>query len=115
MGFHSVLAANARAPTRGDPRRRSVIDLARRCNWHRTHSEKVADLTLQLFDELKSLHGLGASERSEDPVLRGEEPRPERLVETFDLARGRRRVGAGQEVADAALVAAAACRGPAHS
>lgn len=46
-----------------DPRRRSVIDLGRRCNWHRTHSEHVANLTLQFFDELKALHGLGPMER----------------------------------------------------
>jgi exopolyphosphatase/guanosine-5'-triphosphate,3'-diphosphate pyrophosphatase len=46
-----------------DPRRRSVLDLARRCDWHQTHSEHVAMLTLKLFDELRSLHGLGATER----------------------------------------------------
>ncbi|MGH7215390.1 MAG: HD domain-containing protein, partial [Tepidisphaeraceae bacterium] len=46
-----------------DPRRRSVIDLARRCNWHKTHSEHVARLCLRLFDELKPLHKLGAIER----------------------------------------------------
>ena len=46
-----------------DPRRRSVIDLARRCDWHRTHSEQVASLTMRLFDELRSLHGFGALER----------------------------------------------------
>ncbi len=46
-----------------DPRRRSVIDLARRCDWHKTHSEQVARLTLMFFDELKSLHGLGPIER----------------------------------------------------
>jgi exopolyphosphatase/guanosine-5'-triphosphate,3'-diphosphate pyrophosphatase len=46
-----------------DPRRRSVLDLARRCDWHQTHSEQVSQLTLQLFDELRSLHGLGAAER----------------------------------------------------
>jgi exopolyphosphatase/guanosine-5'-triphosphate,3'-diphosphate pyrophosphatase len=46
-----------------DPRRRSVLDLARRCDWHKTHSEQVAMLTLRLFDELTSLHGLGALER----------------------------------------------------
>jgi exopolyphosphatase/guanosine-5'-triphosphate,3'-diphosphate pyrophosphatase len=46
-----------------DPRRRSVLDLARRCDWHQTHSEQVAALTLRLFDELRSLHGLGAGER----------------------------------------------------
>jgi len=46
-----------------DPRRRSVIDLARRCDWHKTHSEQVATLTMKLFDELRSLHGLANLER----------------------------------------------------
>jgi exopolyphosphatase/guanosine-5'-triphosphate,3'-diphosphate pyrophosphatase len=46
-----------------DPRRRSMIDLARRCDWHQTHGEQVARLCLRLFDELKSLHGMGNTER----------------------------------------------------
>ncbi|HRK29721.1 MAG TPA: Ppx/GppA phosphatase family protein [Tepidisphaeraceae bacterium] len=46
-----------------DPRRRSVLDLARRCDWHKTHSEHVTSLCLNLFDELKSTHGLGNIER----------------------------------------------------
>jgi len=46
-----------------DPRRRSVMDLARRCDWHRTHSEQVTMIALRLFDELKSLHKLGPVER----------------------------------------------------
>ncbi|HEV2296580.1 MAG TPA: Ppx/GppA phosphatase family protein [Tepidisphaeraceae bacterium] len=46
-----------------DPRRRSVIDLARRCDWHKAHSEQVASLTMRLFDQLRPLHGLGALER----------------------------------------------------
>jgi exopolyphosphatase/guanosine-5'-triphosphate,3'-diphosphate pyrophosphatase len=46
-----------------DPRRRSVLDLARRCDWHQAHSEHVAALTLKLFDELRSLHSLGSVER----------------------------------------------------
>lgn len=46
-----------------DPRRRSVIDLARRCDWHKTHSEQVARLTLSLFDQLKPLHGMNGTER----------------------------------------------------
>lgn len=41
-----------------DPRRRSVIDLARRCHWHEKHSLHVAHLTLRLFDQLQELHGL---------------------------------------------------------
>jgi exopolyphosphatase/guanosine-5'-triphosphate,3'-diphosphate pyrophosphatase len=46
-----------------DPRRRSVIDLARRCNWHKTHSQQVAGICLKLFDELRPLHHMGAAER----------------------------------------------------
>jgi exopolyphosphatase/guanosine-5'-triphosphate,3'-diphosphate pyrophosphatase len=46
-----------------DPRRRSVLDLARRCQWHKSHSTHVSSLMLKLFDELKNLHGLGAPER----------------------------------------------------
>ncbi len=46
-----------------DPRRRSVLDLARRCNWYESHSTHVAKLTLRLFDDLKPIHGLGDRER----------------------------------------------------
>jgi exopolyphosphatase/guanosine-5'-triphosphate,3'-diphosphate pyrophosphatase len=46
-----------------DERRRSVLDLARRCDWHQTHSEHVVRLLLSLFDQTKSVHGLGADER----------------------------------------------------
>jgi exopolyphosphatase / guanosine-5'-triphosphate,3'-diphosphate pyrophosphatase len=46
-----------------DPRRRSVLDLGRRCDWHRTHAEHVAGLCLRLFDELKPLHNMGNDER----------------------------------------------------
>jgi len=46
-----------------DPRRRCVIDLARRCNWQQAHSEQVAKLCVRLFDQLKPLHGLGARQR----------------------------------------------------
>jgi exopolyphosphatase/guanosine-5'-triphosphate,3'-diphosphate pyrophosphatase len=46
-----------------DPRRRSVLDLARRCDWHQTHAEQVARLCMQLFDQLKSLHGLSKKAR----------------------------------------------------
>ena len=46
-----------------DPRRRSVLDLARRCNWYESHSTQVAKLTLQLFDDLKPIHGLGDRDR----------------------------------------------------
>lgn len=46
-----------------DPRRRSIIDLGRRCDWHRTHADHVTQLTLQFFDQTRSLHGLSSLER----------------------------------------------------
>ena len=46
-----------------EPRRRCVIDLARRCNWQQAHSEQVAKLCVRLFDQLKPLHGLGTRQR----------------------------------------------------
>lgn len=50
----------------GDPfaiRRASVMALARRCNWPETHSRHVAMLALELFDQLRDLHGLGDDDR----------------------------------------------------
>lgn len=41
-----------------DPRRRSVLDLARRCEWNESHSNQVARITMRLFDELRPLHEL---------------------------------------------------------
>jgi exopolyphosphatase/guanosine-5'-triphosphate,3'-diphosphate pyrophosphatase len=46
-----------------DPRRRSVLDLARRCDWHQAHSEQVAKLCLELLDCTKSLHHLTGPDR----------------------------------------------------
>jgi exopolyphosphatase / guanosine-5'-triphosphate,3'-diphosphate pyrophosphatase len=46
-----------------DPRRRSILQLARRCNWEQPHSEHVTRLALQLFDQLTHLHGMGQTER----------------------------------------------------
>jgi exopolyphosphatase/guanosine-5'-triphosphate,3'-diphosphate pyrophosphatase len=46
-----------------DPRRRSVLDLARRCGWHQAHHEQVARLCTELFDQTRSLHKLGKDER----------------------------------------------------
>ena len=46
-----------------DPRRRSVLDLARRSNWHETHGTQVAKLLLKLFDDLRPLHKLGDRDR----------------------------------------------------
>ena len=46
-----------------DPRRRSVLDLGRRCHWHQAHSEHVAHLCMELFNRLRPLHGLGTKAR----------------------------------------------------
>jgi len=46
-----------------DPRRRSILDLARRCHWHESHSRHVAHLVLRFFDALKPLHHLGRRAR----------------------------------------------------
>lgn len=46
-----------------DPRRRSVLQLAKRCAWEQAHSEHVTRLCLQLFDQLARVHGMGPAER----------------------------------------------------
>jgi exopolyphosphatase/guanosine-5'-triphosphate,3'-diphosphate pyrophosphatase len=46
-----------------DPRRRSVVDLGRRCHWHQRHSEQVARLAVDLFDQLRPLHKLDGDAR----------------------------------------------------
>ncbi len=46
-----------------DPRRRSVFELLRKCNWHEKHSTHVTKLALQLFDALRSWHDLNERER----------------------------------------------------
>jgi exopolyphosphatase/guanosine-5'-triphosphate,3'-diphosphate pyrophosphatase len=46
-----------------DTRRRSVIELARRCQADETRSSHIAKLSLELFDKLATLHHLGSHER----------------------------------------------------
>ena len=36
-----------------DPRRRSIFELLRKCNWHEQHSTQVTKLALKLFDALR--------------------------------------------------------------
>ena len=36
-----------------DPRRRSIFELLRKCNWAEAHSQHVSNFSLQLFDEFK--------------------------------------------------------------
>jgi exopolyphosphatase/guanosine-5'-triphosphate,3'-diphosphate pyrophosphatase len=46
-----------------DVRRRSVMELAERCNYWPVHAQQVARLALQIFDATRGVHGLGARER----------------------------------------------------
>jgi exopolyphosphatase/guanosine-5'-triphosphate,3'-diphosphate pyrophosphatase len=46
-----------------DPRRRSIHELLRKCNWHEQHSSHVTLLALQLFDALKPWHLLTTADR----------------------------------------------------
>jgi exopolyphosphatase/guanosine-5'-triphosphate,3'-diphosphate pyrophosphatase len=46
-----------------DVRRRSVIELAERCNYLADHARQVSRLSLALFDATRARHGLGARER----------------------------------------------------
>ena len=41
-----------------DLRRRSVIELAERCNYSPEHSQHIATLSLRLFDTTRSIHGM---------------------------------------------------------
>jgi exopolyphosphatase/guanosine-5'-triphosphate,3'-diphosphate pyrophosphatase len=57
---HKEIARVDRYP---DVRRRSVIELAERCNWEADHSRQVTRLALSLFDQTREIHGLTAKER----------------------------------------------------
>ncbi len=46
-----------------DPRRRSIHELLRKCNWHEQHSSHVTLLAMQLFDALKPWHQLTGNDR----------------------------------------------------
>ena len=46
-----------------DVRRRSVVELAERCNYFASHAGQVARMALALFDQTQTNHGLGARER----------------------------------------------------
>jgi exopolyphosphatase / guanosine-5'-triphosphate,3'-diphosphate pyrophosphatase len=50
-------------PGAADPRRRSVLDFARRHAWDEAHCRQVTALALSLFDQTTALHGLGPAER----------------------------------------------------
>ena len=46
-----------------DVRRRSIIELAERCNYWPDHSHHVARLAMALFDQTRAIHGLTDRER----------------------------------------------------
>jgi exopolyphosphatase/guanosine-5'-triphosphate,3'-diphosphate pyrophosphatase len=53
----------AQADRYPDVRRRSVFELAERCNFWREHAQQVARLSVALFDQTRAVHGLGDRER----------------------------------------------------
>src|SRR4051812_43933704 len=53
----------AQADRYPDVRRRSVIELAERCNYWPEHSQHVARLASALFDQTRAIHGLTDRER----------------------------------------------------
>ncbi len=46
-----------------DVRRRSVVELGERCGYWSEHAQQVARLALNVFDQTRSVHGLGDRER----------------------------------------------------
>jgi exopolyphosphatase/guanosine-5'-triphosphate,3'-diphosphate pyrophosphatase len=46
-----------------DVRRRSVVELGERCGYWSDHAQQVARLALSIFDQTRSVHGLGDRER----------------------------------------------------
>jgi exopolyphosphatase/guanosine-5'-triphosphate,3'-diphosphate pyrophosphatase len=53
----------AQADRYPDVRRRSVIELAERCNYWRDHAHQIARIAGWLFDQTRSVHGLTDRER----------------------------------------------------
>src|SRR2546428_3675793 len=53
----------AQADRYPDVRRRSVFELAERCNYFPEHSQQVARLAIMLFDQTRAIHGLTDRER----------------------------------------------------
>ena len=46
-----------------DVRRRSIVELGERCGYWSEHAQQVARLSLAIFDQTRSVHGLGDGER----------------------------------------------------
>ena len=61
--MHRNQAQIARVEQYPDVRRRSVVELAERCNYASNHAAQVGRMALALFDQTQPVHGLGARER----------------------------------------------------
>lgn len=61
--IQSNQARIAQAERYPDVRRRSVVELAQRCNYWSAHAQHTATLVLSIFDQTRSLHGLSDRER----------------------------------------------------
>ena len=61
--IHRNRAHIAKVEQYPDVRRRSVIELAERCNYSEPHARQVMRMALSLFDQTSAIHGLGTRER----------------------------------------------------
>jgi exopolyphosphatase/guanosine-5'-triphosphate,3'-diphosphate pyrophosphatase len=61
--LRKMLKRDPDVPLTDDPRRRSIMELAYRCNWHETHSRHVCGLSMQLFEALRDALGLTDADR----------------------------------------------------
>jgi exopolyphosphatase/guanosine-5'-triphosphate,3'-diphosphate pyrophosphatase len=61
--IHRNRAHIAKVEQYPDVRRRSVVELAERCNYSEPHARQVMRMALSLFDQTSEIHGLGGRER----------------------------------------------------
>ena len=61
--IHRNRAKIRKAERYPDVRRRSIIELGDRCNFWLDHAQQVARLAISIFDQTRSVHGLGERER----------------------------------------------------
>ena len=61
--IHRNSARIRKAERYPDVRRRSIVELGERCGYWSEHAQQVARLALSIFDQTRSVHGLGDRER----------------------------------------------------
>jgi exopolyphosphatase/guanosine-5'-triphosphate,3'-diphosphate pyrophosphatase len=61
--IHRNSARIRKAERYPDVRRRSIIELGERCGYWPEHAQQVARLALSIFDQTRSVHGLGDKQR----------------------------------------------------